>query len=179
MLILISDAFDPGLPAKLEKFGEVTEDKSRLPEADVVLVRSKTKCTREYIEEAKNLKLIIRGGVGTDNIDKEAARENGIRVHNTPKAAAIAVAEVSRPSIAALIRISATMTRWTRRDSTHAATRARGPGSSTTWAKRSCLSTRAPTHAGLRSTSPARSSWESCPSTASSGSTCRKKSMRI
>jgi D-3-phosphoglycerate dehydrogenase len=95
MLILISDAFDPGLPAKLEKFGEVTEDKSRLPEADVVLVRSKTKCTREYIEEAKNLKLIIRGGVGTDNIDKVCAAEKGIVVHNTPKAPSIAVAELA------------------------------------------------------------------------------------
>ena len=95
MLILISDAFDPGLPAKLEKFGEVTEDKDRLPEADVVLVRSKTKCTREYIEEAKNLKLIIRGGVGTDNIDKVCAAEKGIVVYNTPKAPSIAVAELA------------------------------------------------------------------------------------
>ncbi len=59
MLILISDAFDPSLPEKLAKFGEVTDDKARLPEADVVLIRSKTKATREYIDEAKNLKMII------------------------------------------------------------------------------------------------------------------------
>jgi D-3-phosphoglycerate dehydrogenase len=95
MLILISDAFDPGLPAKLEKFGEVTTDKDRLPEVDAVLIRSKTKCTREYIESAKNLKLIIRGGVGTDNVDKICAAEKGIVVYNTPKAPSIAVAELA------------------------------------------------------------------------------------
>ena len=43
MKILISDAFDPGLPDKLAKFGEVTDDKSQLADSDVVLVRSKTK----------------------------------------------------------------------------------------------------------------------------------------
>lgn len=95
MLILISDAFAPDLPDKLARFGEVTDDKSRLPEVDVVLVRSKTKCTKEYIDEAKNLKLIIRGGVGLDNVDREYAKEKGIIVHNTPKASSIAVAELA------------------------------------------------------------------------------------
>lgn len=93
MLILISDAFDAGLAAKLEKFGEVTTDKDRLAQADVVLIRSKTKATKEYIDNAPNLKLIIRGGVGTDNIDKPYAAEKGIIVRNTPKASSIAVAE--------------------------------------------------------------------------------------
>ncbi len=95
MKILISDAFDPSLPAQLERFGEVTDDKERLPEVDVVLVRSKTKCTREYIDSAPNLKLIIRGGVGLDNIDVEYARSKGIRVYNTASASAIAVAEMA------------------------------------------------------------------------------------
>ena len=85
MLILISDAFDKSLPDKLKVFGEVTEDTSRLGEADVVLVRSKTKCTKEYIDSAKNLKLIIRGGVGMDNIDREYCKEKGIIAVNTPK----------------------------------------------------------------------------------------------
>lgn len=95
MKILISDAFDPSLPARLERFGEVTENRDRLPEVDVVLVRSKTKCTREYIDNAKNLKLIIRGGVGLDNIDVEYARSKGIRVYNTASASSIAVAEMA------------------------------------------------------------------------------------
>lgn len=95
MLILISDAFDPLLPDKLKKFGEVTEDKNRLSEADVVLVRSKTQCSKEYIDSAPKLKLIIRGGVGTDNIDKEYAGEKAIQVNNTPRASAIAVSELT------------------------------------------------------------------------------------
>lgn len=95
MLILISDAFDASLPTLLGAYGEVTDDKSRLAEADVVLVRSKTKCTKEYIDSAKNLKLIIRGGVGIDNIDSEYAKSKGIIVRNTPKASSIAVAELA------------------------------------------------------------------------------------
>jgi D-3-phosphoglycerate dehydrogenase len=95
MKILIADAFDAGLPDRLKKFGEVTTDASELASADVVLVRSKTKCTKEYIDQAPNLKLIIRGGVGTDNIDKEAAKARGIEVKNTPKASSPAVAEMA------------------------------------------------------------------------------------
>ena len=95
MKILISDAFDPSLPSKLEAFGEVIDDKERLPEVDVVLVRSKTKCTPDYIDQAKNLRLIIRGGVGLDNIDVEYARSKGIQVFNTASASAVAVAELA------------------------------------------------------------------------------------
>lgn len=95
MKILISDAFDPALPAKLAAFGEVTEDKDRLAEVDVVLVRSKTKCRKDYIDQATNLRLIIRGGVGLDNIDVEYARSKGIQVFNTAEASAVAVAELA------------------------------------------------------------------------------------
>lgn len=95
MLVLISDAFDPGLPARLAKFGEVTTDHGRLADADVVLIRSKTKATREYIDGAPKMKLIVRGGVGTDNIDKVYAAEKGIAVRNTPKASSIAVGELA------------------------------------------------------------------------------------
>lgn len=95
MLILISDAFDPGLEKKLSDIGEVTKDKERLPEADVLLVRSKTKCTKEYMDAAPNLKLIIRGGVGTDNIDGKFAAARGISVRNTPQASSVAVAEMA------------------------------------------------------------------------------------
>ena len=95
MKILISDAFDPALPAKLDAFGEVTEDKDRLAEVDVVLVRSKTKCRKDYIDQATNLRLIIRGGVGLDNIDVEYARSKGVQVFNTAEASAVAVAELA------------------------------------------------------------------------------------
>ncbi len=95
MKILISDAFDPSLPEKLKKFGEVTDDKAQISDADVVLIRSKTKCTKEYIDNAPNLKLIIRGGVGLDNVDLDYAKEKGIQVNNTPEASSVAVAELA------------------------------------------------------------------------------------
>lgn len=95
MKILISDAFDASLAGRLNKFGDVFTDTSRVQEADVVLIRSKTKCTKEYIEKAPNLKLIIRGGVGIDNIDAEFAKTRGIEVRNTPAASSVAVAELA------------------------------------------------------------------------------------
>lgn len=93
MLILISDAFDESLPNVLSKYGEVTDDKGRLNEAEIVLVRSKTKCTKEYIDGAPKLKMIIRGGVGLDNVDQEYAAQKGIIVRNTADASTTAVAE--------------------------------------------------------------------------------------
>ena len=95
MLILISDAFAPDLSEKLSPYADVTDDKEKLPEATVILVRSKTKVTREYIDSVPNLKLVIRGGVGLDNIDLNYASEKGITVHNTAAASSIAVAELA------------------------------------------------------------------------------------
>jgi D-3-phosphoglycerate dehydrogenase len=95
MKILIADAFDESLPGRLAAFGEVTSDTAKSADAEVLLVRSKTKVTKEYLEGAPNLKLIIRGGVGLDNIDVEAARGRGIEVKNTPRASSIAVAELT------------------------------------------------------------------------------------
>lgn len=95
MLTLISDAFDASLESKLQAFGEVTTDKARAPEADIILVRAKTICNKEYIDAAKNCKLIIRGGVGIDNIDKAYAESKRIIVRNTPRSSSIAVAELT------------------------------------------------------------------------------------
>jgi len=95
MFILISDAFAQDLPDKLIHFGEVSQDKDSLNKADVVLIRSKTKVTKEYIDSAPNLKLVIRGGVGLDNVDLEYAKEKGIIVRNTPAASSISVAELA------------------------------------------------------------------------------------
>jgi D-3-phosphoglycerate dehydrogenase len=102
MKILISDAFDPSLPERLKAFGEVTDDKGTLAEANVVLIRSKTKCTREYLDSAPNLKIIIRGGVGLDNVDLEYAKQKGIQVFNTPAASSVAVAELAMAHLVAI-----------------------------------------------------------------------------
>lgn len=95
MKILIADAFDESLPKRLAQFGEVSADPASLADAEVVLVRSKTKVTREYLEGAPKLKLVIRGGVGLDNVDMEACRSRGIEVKNTPRASSVAVAELA------------------------------------------------------------------------------------
>ncbi len=95
MEILVSDAFSSTFEERLQVFGDVTTDREQLSKANVVLVRSKTKVTREYIDNAPNLRLIIRGGVGLDNIDTEYAASRGISVHNTPHASSIAVAELA------------------------------------------------------------------------------------
>lgn len=95
MLILISDAFDKTLPGILAEYGEVTEDKARLAEAEIVLIRSKTKVTKEYMDGAPGLKYVIRGGVGLDNVDVEYACKKGIKVDNTADASTTAVAELA------------------------------------------------------------------------------------
>lgn len=72
------------------------ELKQTLKSFDVLIVRSATKVDREIIDAAKDgmLKLIVRAGVGIDNIDAEYARENGIEVQNTPNASSDSVAEL-------------------------------------------------------------------------------------
>jgi len=95
MLILVSDKFDEHLPGQLQKYAEVTDDKERLCDTEIVLVRSKTQVTRDYIDSAPNLKMVIRGGVGLDNIDLEYAQQKGIEVHNTAEASTVAVAELA------------------------------------------------------------------------------------
>ena len=65
---------------------------------DVLVVRSATKVRKPIIDmvsESGRLKLIIRGGVGVDNIDVAYAIENGIQVNNTPNASSASVAELA------------------------------------------------------------------------------------
>lgn len=95
MNILLADSFDKSLPERLRRFGEVSSDIKTLAASDVLLVRSKTKVTREMLADAPVLKLVIRGGVGLDNVDATACKERGIKVMNTPEASSVAVAELA------------------------------------------------------------------------------------
>ena len=61
---------------------------------DGVVVRSATKITREVIEASDKLRVIVRAGVGLDNVDAEAAKEKDILVLNTPEAPSVSVAEL-------------------------------------------------------------------------------------
>ena len=105
MRILVTDGMDKTAMAALradghevvEQFYEPDELGTALREFDAVVVRSKTKVRAKHIDEAKGgkLKLIIRGGVGVDNIDVKYAEEAGITVKNTPRASSESVAELA------------------------------------------------------------------------------------
>ncbi len=95
MRILLADSFDDSLPGRLAAFGTVSTEMNDLGEAEVLLVRSKTKVMPEMLAKAPRLKLVIRGGVGLDNVDIEACRERGVEVRNTPRASSVAVAELA------------------------------------------------------------------------------------
>ena len=102
MHILIADAFDAKLPERLAAFGTVSSDLATLPQAQVLLVRSKTKVDADLIAKAPNLKLVIRGGVGMDNVDKKLCAERGIKAVNTPRASSVAVAEMAMAFMVAI-----------------------------------------------------------------------------
>ncbi len=74
------------------------EDKSQLIEAvsdaDALIIRS-DKATKEVIDAANNLKIIVRAGAGYDNIDLEAATAKGVVAMNTPGQNSNAVAELT------------------------------------------------------------------------------------
>lgn len=95
MTILLADAFAPDLPGRLAPFGTVVTDLKHLPEAEVLIVRSKTKVDKAMIDAAPKLKYIIRGGVGVDTIDVDYAKAKNILVDNTPEASSLAVAELA------------------------------------------------------------------------------------
>jgi len=102
MKILIADAFDASLPKRLEKIGEVTTDMVDLNQAQILLIRSKTKVNKEMLDKAPNLKLVIRGGVGLDNVDREECKSRNIAVMNTAAASSVAVAEMAMAFMVAI-----------------------------------------------------------------------------
>lgn len=102
MHILIADAFDAKLPERLAPFGTVSSDLATLGQADVLLIRSKTKVDADLLAQAPKLKLVIRGGVGMDNVDKKLCAEKGIKAVNTPKASSVAVAEMAMAFMVAI-----------------------------------------------------------------------------
>lgn len=61
---------------------------------EALLVRSATQVRKNLIDNCPTLKVIGRGGVGMDNIDVSYAKENGLKVINTPSASSSSVAEL-------------------------------------------------------------------------------------
>ena len=76
---------------------ELGKDKEALAAAigdyDGLAIRSATKVTAALLEHATNLKVVGRAGIGTDNVDKEAASKKGVIVMNTPFGNMITTAE--------------------------------------------------------------------------------------
>jgi D-3-phosphoglycerate dehydrogenase len=113
MKVAICDKMEKSAIEELKKLGVEVADLSSLPkeelpahlgDADIVIVRSATKVKGPVLEALKNCKLILRGGVGLDNIDVEGAKAKGIKVDNTPEAASASVAELALGLMFALAR---------------------------------------------------------------------------
>jgi D-3-phosphoglycerate dehydrogenase len=101
--VLVSDSIHPEFIDELEKIGipvdyEPNVKNERLfeiiPNYEALVVRSRTKVTKELIEQGSKLKVIGRAGVGLDNIDVDYANGKGIIVVNTPEAPSESVAEL-------------------------------------------------------------------------------------
>ena len=79
--------------ALLEKYTDVNDLYKAVADADALIVRS-DKVTKEVIDHAKNLKIVVRAGAGFDNLDLEACTAKGIVAMNTPGQNSNAVAEL-------------------------------------------------------------------------------------
>lgn len=103
------DAFEklkaiPGLEVIMKTGMDEQELMQTIPEFHIAVVRGATKITRNVIQAASNLELIVRAGIGLDNIDCVAAEEKGIRVNNTPAATTTSVAEHTLGLMLAAVR---------------------------------------------------------------------------
>jgi D-3-phosphoglycerate dehydrogenase len=94
--IVVPDGFDKSLFEELKKSNElevhptskVSQDelKTLLPKVNGLIIRSATTVNAELLALAPNLKIVIRAGEGTDNIDKNLCGQSGVKVANTPGA---------------------------------------------------------------------------------------------
>ena len=124
--ILITDGMDKSAIAKLrelghdvvEQFYESDDLGAAMRDFDAMVVRSKTKVRAPHIDAAagSKMKLIIRGGVGVDNIDVKYAEEKGMTVRNTPCASSASVAELALAHMLALTRFVASANVTMRQD---------------------------------------------------------------
>lgn len=113
MKILVCDKIEMDAIEKMRAAGltvdvrdEITADElpNMLPAYDGCVVRGRTKVRQPLIDLCPKLKVIVRGGVGLDNIDADYARSRGITVMNTPQASSASVAELAIGFMFALAR---------------------------------------------------------------------------
>lgn len=108
MKILVADKMDEGIVRKMKKLGDVVympaDLNAEVANAEIIVVRSKTQVNKDLLGKAQNLKLVIRAGVGTDNIDMNECKAKNIEVKNTPLASTNAVSELALGAIICLRR---------------------------------------------------------------------------
>jgi len=113
MKILIADKLhEDGIQVFLDNGFEIVKNytitkedlKIEIEKYAGIVVRSRTKLTSDVLENAKNLKVIGRAGVGLDNVDLKKAEELKIKVFNTPEAPSVSVAELTIGLILSLAR---------------------------------------------------------------------------
>lgn len=111
--VLVSDPLAESAVAAMRKGGLTVDEKTELSveqlkgeiaSYDAIVIRSATKVRAEIVDAGTNLKLIVRAGVGLDNVDVEYAQEKGIAVRNTPAASSNSVAELALGHILSLAR---------------------------------------------------------------------------
>ena len=111
--ILVSDEVSDSGLAPLREAGFAVEKRTRLTPAELtealsdsagLVVRSETKVTADLMDQAPQLRVIGRAGVGVDNIDVPAATERGIVVMNAPDGNTITTAEHTIALLIALAR---------------------------------------------------------------------------
>lgn len=89
----------------IEKKGiESTELLEVISDCEALIVRGRTKVTKEIFDAAKCLRVVGRAGVGVDNIDLNAAEEHGITVVNAPTSTTVAVAELAFGLMLSMVR---------------------------------------------------------------------------
>jgi D-3-phosphoglycerate dehydrogenase len=113
MKILVCDPVAPVTIQMMEDAGLEVDNRPDITAEELVrdaaaydgmIVRSRTRVPKEVIDAASNLKIIVRGGVGLDNIDVAYAQSKGVSVRNTPKASSNSVAELTLGYMLALAR---------------------------------------------------------------------------
>lgn len=110
--VLLAEPLEPAAEARLDESADVVRPAAsdeaalcaRLGDCDALVVRTRTRVTRELLAAAPKLRVVGVAGVGLDNVDLPAAEARGIRVVHTPEASSDAVAEFTVGLMLSLLR---------------------------------------------------------------------------
>ena len=111
MKVLVTDGIDPSAVAALRRSHEVDVREldadgllRAIPAYDALIVRGRTKVTKDVVARGTHLKVVGRAGVGLDNVDVEAATARKIAVVNAPTSSTVSVAELAIGHMVSLLR---------------------------------------------------------------------------